>query len=149
MRKTFCLGLLAASVFAASFFVAKVYAQPHPGGGEPGPRCGLPLEALDLSSSQQVGVDAIMDTYHPQIRSAERALHAAHEALDKLVSAGSSDESAIRAAADDLGGEIGDLSLIQAKISEEVRTLLTSDQLAQLEQMESHKKSGFHPPPPR
>ena len=122
-------------------------AQPPGGHGPEGPRGGrmlrLPLEELDLTSEQEGAVEQEMRSYRSQLQSAFAVLRTAHETLDALVTAGSSDESAISAAAAEVGTAMGSLSLIQAKMVAAIRACLSSEQIEELDTLlAEHKRRG-------
>lgn len=99
-----------------------------PGGGLLNPRL---LQRLQLTDAQREQVKAVMDSHREDMRAiADRGLPA-RKALHSAITAGSFDESAIRAAAATVAMVESDMAVLQGRIHGEVWQILTPEQQKQ------------------
>lgn len=80
---------------------------------------------LRLSEEQRGQIEAIIQSHRDEIVALAKPIA---EKWRAMRDANAADETAIRAAADDLGKAIGDLAVLAAKIRAEVNVVLTPDQ---------------------
>jgi len=136
-----------------------------PGGpgmrGGPGGMFGLPLRELELTDAQREQVKAIMESHRDEQRAAGDKMMAARKALHEAISAETFNETAIRAAAGEVGAAEADAAVLQAKIHGEVFAILTPEQVKKAKELRSAMENrmkegrgrgrGMHPrpmPPP-
>ena len=136
MKKINMIGFAAA---ALALMAGSAFAQPMGPGRFPPI---LPLHELDLTSAQQSDVDVIMNDYRVQLKEAAEALRAAKQSLEELGRADSIDVGAIWVAAGEVGTKLGDLAVIRANVTAAVKQVLTSEQLAELAELNSAR--AFH-----
>ena len=87
---------------------------------------------LDLTDAQKEQLKAIVKSHKAEIMAAIKPVIEKRRALNDAILAETTDEKAIRAAADDLGHAIGDLSVLAARIKQEAAVVLTADQKQKL-----------------
>jgi Spy/CpxP family protein refolding chaperone len=83
---------------------------------------------LDLSTDQKNQIHDILKANRSDIAAALKPVVAKRQALRELIAAPNTDESAIRAAADDLGKSIGDAAIEGAKVRAQLWKVLTPEQ---------------------
>jgi Spy/CpxP family protein refolding chaperone len=83
---------------------------------------------LDLSADQKDQIHDILESNRSDIASALKPVVAKRQALRELIAAPTTDEPAIRAAADDLGKSIGDAAIEGAKVRAQLWKVLTPQQ---------------------
>ncbi len=125
------------NTLAAMLLTSSAHALPPQHGGPIGAVPGFILEQLSLSSDQQSSIDSINNSYLAQIQEAQEALHASRLVLDNLVRTGSTDETAIRTAASNVGTKTGDLEVLRAAEFAAIRTVLTAEQITILDKLGS------------
>lgn len=113
---------------------------PGPGGRPGGPFGGGPMGGpmasrmagvLGLSDDQRDQIRAIHDGYRDQAEALNESLKDARVALGDRIHADPFDETAIRQAAQGLAALEADLAVLRARISSEVRQVLTPEQVEQ------------------
>lgn len=129
-----------------------VYAQRGPDGphGFGGPRFGRgfdgggPFSELNLSQEQRDQVRAIFNRHRPDFEAAGEKVQAARSAQHTSVEAVPFDESEIRARTADVANAETDMSVLRARVHNEVFQVLTPDQQDQLKEFkaERQKKMG-------
>ncbi len=87
---------------------------------------------LDLTDAQRAQLADIVKSHKSEIVAAVKPVIAKRRALNDAVLAETTDEKAIRAAADDLGHSVGDFAVLAAKIKQEAAAVLTPDQKEKL-----------------
>jgi protein CpxP len=95
------------------------------------------LEQLDLSDEQKAKVKAIMDSRKDEGRAMMEKIGAEHMALQKLIMADTLDEQALRAQAAKLAALEADAAVARAKVSHEIRALLTPEQAQKAKDMQA------------
>ena len=130
----------------ATLIAIPVLAQTGPPGrrhGPPpgdGPRMERIFERLDLTDEQREQVRGVLDG-HSEATAAEREeLRTRREALMELVRAPEIDEAAIRAAAGEVAAIKTDLLVARAALHQELRQLLTPEQIEQLEELRERRR---------
>jgi len=116
-----------------------------PGGpgmrGGPGGMFGLPLRELELTDAQREQVKAIMESHRDEQRAAGDKMMAARKALHEAISAETFNETAIRAAAGEVGAAEADAAVLQAKIHGEVFAILTPEQVKKAKELRSEMEN--------
>ena len=108
-------------------------------GGEP--HVGIVLrfkEQLDLSDEQLLKLKAIKEEVKEQFKTSADAVWAKREALREAVESDAT-EAAIRAAAVELGGALGDQAVLTAGTKTNVDEVLTDGQKAKLQELRDHR----------
>jgi Spy/CpxP family protein refolding chaperone len=83
---------------------------------------------LHLSADQKDQIHDILKSHRADIAAALKPVVAKRQALRELIAAPTTDEPAIRVAADDLGKTIGDAAVEAAKVRAELWKVLTPEQ---------------------
>jgi Spy/CpxP family protein refolding chaperone len=138
----FAIGALvmgAALVLAAA--VSFAHGGRHGGdvAGPQGDSCGKVLERLGATAEQKAQIREVLGKYRPETEPATRQLFAERRALRKMIQGGAADEAAIRGQASKVASLEADLAVMRARAAKEVRTLLTADQLARLEELQAKR----------
>jgi len=89
---------------------------------------------LNVTAEQRGEIKGIVSEHKQELREAAGEVIAAKRALREATLAENPDEAKIRAAADTLGDAIGDAAVIGSKVAGDARGVLTSEQIAMLEQ---------------
>ncbi len=124
---------------------------PAPGPGAPGPGWGLgqpmrlgcmlgpgPVQGLgwlDLAAEQIEAIKQVHETNKEAMQAAQKAVAEATKALHEAVLAGN--EADIQAAATNLGSAIGQSALLRAATMASIKAVLTAEQQAKLEQLQT------------
>ena len=85
---------------------------------------------LNLTDAQKTKIRDILKGHKTQIATEAKKVLEKRAVLRDLVLAGTTDEQAVRKAADDLGKAIGDAAILGLKVRNEVAPVLTDDQKA-------------------
>lgn len=87
---------------------------------------------LNLTDEQKTKIHDAFKGHKKEIAAEAKQLFAKRNVLRDLVLSGSTDEAAIRKAADDLGKEIGNAAVLGVKVRDEVAPVLTDEQRAKI-----------------
>ena len=110
---------------------------PGPGGrGGPG---GLPLQALNLTETQQDQVKQLMQQFRTQNQNVGEQLRSAMEAQRKAVGTIPVDEGLIRSTTQALVEAQTEMAIQQARLQGEIFALLTPDQQAQIKKLQAER----------
>jgi periplasmic protein CpxP/Spy len=110
---------------------------PGPGGrGGPG---GLPLQALNLTQTQQDQVKQLMQLFRTQNQNVGGHLRSAMEAQRKAVETIPVDEGLIRSTTQGLVEAQTDVAVQQARLQSEIFALLTPDQQAHVKKLQAER----------
>lgn len=90
-------------------------------------------DELDVTDEQKAAVVKALVAHKDEFVSAVKGIHEAHKKLATAVRAEATDEAAIRAAAADLGKEIGNMAVLGAKARKEVLAVMTPEQRKAIE----------------
>ncbi len=99
-------------------------------------------ERLDLSEDQREQIRAIHDSYREEAESLMEAMGVAQLVLRGRIHADVFDEAAIREAAAEVAAAEADLAVLRAKIGNDVRQVLTPEQVAEAELLHDRMR-GF------
>ena len=138
---TVLAGLLAAVVFAQGpgrRGGPGGFGGPLGPGGRGGPG-GLPLQALNLTETQQDQIKQLREQYRAQGQSAGEQLRTAMEAQRKAVETIPADEGAIRSTTQALVEAQTEMAIQQARLQGEIFALLTPDQQAQVKKLQAER----------
>jgi Spy/CpxP family protein refolding chaperone len=103
--------------------------------GERGALLERAMDRLELNEDQRSRVKAALAHHRDEIRQQMEAVIASREAEYVAIHAEPFEESRIRAAARALGEAQADLAVTRARIASEVRSILTVEQRARLDEM--------------
>jgi periplasmic protein CpxP/Spy len=109
------------------------------GPGRGGPMAGLPLQQLNLTSSQKEQVQSIMQSHEADFRSLGERGRAAHEALRAASTSGSFDEGLVRTKAADVANVESDMAVLNARIYSEIFQILTTEQKAKAKELQAQR----------
>lgn len=116
-----------------------------PGGfggfGGPGPAGpgGLPLQALNLSETEQDQIKQLMQQYRQQNQNVAEQLRTAMEAQRKAVETMPVDEGLIRSTTQALVEAQTEMAIQRARLQSEIFALLTPDQQAQARKLQAER----------
>lgn len=96
---------------------------------------------LGLSVQQQDEIKSIIAKNRPLAEPLMKQLHSEHRALRNLVQADTVDEAAIRAQIAKAGALQGDLAVQRAKLSKEIRAILTPEQIQKFKDIQAKRDS--------
>jgi Spy/CpxP family protein refolding chaperone len=108
-------------------------------------RCGRAAEVrakLNLTDAQVASIRGVLKAHKAEIAQAVKPIVSDRRALADLVRAESTDETAIRAAAEQLGKAVGDGAVLAAKVRKEIRPILTPEQRKQLDDMRAEGRES-------
>ncbi len=100
------------------------------------------IRALDLDDAQRTEVRGIVDAAQPELRSLMDAVHDSREELRGLAEADTLDEQSLRTAADELGDTVAELVVVGVGVMNEVRAVLTPEQIEELESRMERLREG-------
>lgn len=116
---------------------------PRGGRGFGGPDRGIhhAMAELDLSDDQKQQLAEIRDEQRADRREQHDQMRAARQALDEAIHADTVDEGAIRAAAKALAELEADMAVARARSFQKLKGILTSEQVAKLEELKSQREA--------
>jgi Spy/CpxP family protein refolding chaperone len=141
--------LVIITLAAAALLVAPVLAQPGPmkancrgSHGAHGPGMGLNrmIEYLDLSAEQQEQMQQLRARHRDETEEVRDRLRAAHDRFADLAHAETLDETALREAASEMAGARAEMMVSRAAMRNEMRQILTPEQLERFEQMDRRNR---------
>ncbi|HEX9206420.1 MAG TPA: Spy/CpxP family protein refolding chaperone [Candidatus Deferrimicrobiaceae bacterium] len=110
------------------------------GEGVPGIYSGKVLDRLGVTGEQKAQIREVSGKYRPETEPEIRQLSAERRALRKMIQGGAADDAAIRGQAGKVASLEADLAVMRARAAREVRTLLTAEQLARLEELQAKRE---------
>lgn len=125
-RKAFVAASLAVVVGIAG--VAKLRAAPAGGEGR-GARLMQLRDDLGITPEQKKQLRELLVAHRQEIAAVARPIVEHRRALQEAATAEPVDEAAVRAAADQIGKDLGDAALLAGKLRKEVAQVLTPEQL--------------------
>jgi len=125
-------GLLAGRLSAGAF--------PHHMHADLATRFDHVSRALSLTDDQKVKIKAVLKTHSDEVKAQIQASASARAALHNAVMAKPIDESAIRAAAQQVGQTQGDGAVLFAKIRAEIEPVLTADQKDRIQKFQERMR---------
>jgi len=109
-------------------------------------KMGQMMAELDLDEGQKEALHGQMRANHEEMEAVMEQMHAARQALARAIHAPDFDETAIRAAADDMVVVEGDLAVARAQMLRQVRDILTPEQQEKFGSMLSEHLAGVGEP---
>ena len=137
------LGVAALAIAAFGGATAASSKGPHRGGPEGGRHeRGIhhAMSELDLSEDQKQQLADLREAQRASMGDQHEQMRAARKALDEAIHADNVDESAIRAAAKDLAEIEADMAVARARSFQNLKRILTSEQVAKLEELKSRRQ---------
>jgi len=110
-----------------------------PGPGGPGGPGGLPLQALNLTETQQDQIKQLTQQYRQQNQNVAEQLRTAMEAQRTAVETIPVDEGRIRATTQALADAQTEMAIQQARLRSDIFAMLTPDQQAQARKLEAER----------
>jgi|SaaInl8_200m_RNA_FD_contig_81_603578_length_1946_multi_6_in_0_out_0_1 Spy/CpxP family protein refolding chaperone len=111
------------------------------GGPRGGGHMGLKtMMALNLTPEQQTAVSGIIDTYDTERGETRDRLEAAREGIATVMQSEAFDESALRKAFQEASTAREDLFVLGAKMREEIKKVLTPDQIDLLKEKRAERR---------
>jgi Spy/CpxP family protein refolding chaperone len=102
---------------------------------------GRGLRQLELTDSQREQLRGVMQARQAEFREIGDRLRTAHEALNAAVTAGTVDESAIRARSADVAAIQADAAVLRARVYQEAFSLLTAEQQAKAKELKAQAEA--------
>ncbi len=100
-------------------------------------------EALGLTSDQRAQVRAIFEKHRPELLPLRKEFAAEKRVLRDMIQAGPADDAAIRAQVAKLAATGADLAVRRARVSREVRAVLTPEQAGKLKAWREERERKF------
>jgi Spy/CpxP family protein refolding chaperone len=128
-----------------------IYAQSFNDGGQrsmhgvggPGDMSSRMFRGLDLSDEQKDDIRAITDAAKPELGQLMGELREKQHALNEIVKSGAVDDSQLQSLSDEIGQSTAALSYQQARLQAGIYSVLTEDQLDQLNQQRESMRDGM------
>jgi len=145
---------LARTVFplalALLFGLAPALCLAGPGGGPPGPpdpemMIERMTEQLGLNDQQSDDLEAVFAAHRKAMRSTHEAMRTARENLSNQIHSETFDEVAIRKAAGVVAALEADQAVGRGKLFQEIRRILTPEQLQKFEQIREERRERMGP----
>jgi len=135
-RTTRLIPILAVLILVPGIVLAQGWGRGPHGPGEPGERhMERVFERLDLTDEQRAELEQKLPQFREATQPSMERLREARSNLTDLIHADQLDEVAIRQAAADIAGIEADLAVARAQHFQEMRQILTPEQLEELQQM--------------
>lgn len=146
IRKSVLVVAGIAVIAAAGLFAGRLSAGVFHGGKARGDFAqhlfGRMSRALDLTEDQKSRIKDVLRTHADEIKAQMQASATARRALHDAVMAQTTNESAIRAAAAQVGQAQGDAALLFARVRTEIDPILTPEQKEKIQSF--HARGGRH-----
>jgi Spy/CpxP family protein refolding chaperone len=113
------------------------------GGGQGNHLLSFYTDYLDLTDAQQTQIKAIMTKEHPVMAPMMQQLAQTHSQLRQLEESGAFDEAKARSIAAQQSQTLIDLIVEKSKMKAEMVQVLTADQKAKLQKLESRHEQRF------
>jgi protein CpxP len=137
-KRSKVLGILLAVTLAAGAALAQGAAKAHMRGAGYGQHIlNYYTDVLDLTDAQQAQMKSIMTKEKPTIQPLMEQLKQAHQQMRQLEQSGTFDEAKVRAVAAQQAQTMTDLIVEKARAKSEMMQVLTADQKAKLQKIES------------
>jgi Spy/CpxP family protein refolding chaperone len=134
--KTRLIPILAVLILVPGVVLAQGWGRGPHGPGEPGERhMERVLERLDLTDEQRAELEQKLPQFRETIQPSMDQLREARSGLNDLIHADQLDEGAIRQAAAEMAEIEADVAVARAQHFQEMRQILTPEQLEELQQM--------------
>ena len=138
------IGMLAAGVACTVSGETNAPVQrPHEGKGFAG-HFMAGLEQLNLTADQSQQIESIMKLSKESMQAAATQAKDAREALNHQTQVGPFDEQSVRAACKKAAAAEEEVDVLRAKVTGQVRAVLTSDQQAAFDKMRADMQNSMH-----
>lgn len=128
---------------------------PGPGQGQDGPGMRGPggpmgrgmgmgppgFRELDLSDDQKAQIKTIGESHQAEFKAVGDKMRTAREGMRTLIEADTLDESAVRAKSVEVAAAEADAAILNAKVRAQTLTVLTSEQLAKLKELQAARQA--------
>ncbi|MCC7644468.1 MULTISPECIES: Spy/CpxP family protein refolding chaperone [unclassified Janthinobacterium] len=113
---------------------------------QPGPPPGLPpfLHGIELNEAQQDKVFAATYAQAPELREQEKIAFKAHAQLRELAASSAYDDAKAGALANTAAQAMAKISLLQARLEQQLLAVLTSEQRQQAQQLHDGRQGPRH-----
>jgi len=141
---------LSSLCLCASFAFSQAPPAPHGHGGPGDHLLSYYTDVLDLTDAQQTQIKAIMTKEKPTIQPLIQQLGQTHTQMRQLEESATFDEPKVRALASQEAQTMIDLAVEKSRMKNEMFQLLTPDQKAKLQKLETrhqHRFQGGDVPP--
>jgi protein CpxP len=139
-KRSKVLGILLAVTLAAGAALAQGPAKAHVrGAGYEQHLLNYYTDVLDLTDAQQAQMKSIMTKEKPTIQPLMDQLRQAHQQMRQFEQSGTFDEAKVRAVAAQQAQTMTDLIVEKARAKSEMMQVLTADQKAKLQKIESRR----------
>ena len=118
---------------------------PPPGPHDPEMMLERMTEQLGLSDQQSDDLAALFAAHRKAMRSTHEAMRTARESLQNQIHAETFDEAAIRKASGVVAALEADQAVGRAKLFQEIRRILTPEQLQKLEEIRAERRERMGP----
>ena len=110
------------------------------GVGPYGPFSERAMERLGITGEQKTQIQGVLGKYRPEAEPVVRQMVAERRALRRLIQDGAADEKAVRSQSAKVAALESDLAVMRARVSKEVRSLLTPEQTAKLAEIQAERE---------
>lgn len=135
-------GLVAVLLFASAAYASAEPNAPCSEGQRPA-KCAWMQDKLDLTEEQAEQIKQLMTAHWEKMKDTHLLIREKKEALEEAAQSGAGEE-AIRAAAAELGTALGDAAVLRAAHIEEVKEILTAEQLEKWQELKEEHKECRH-----
>lgn len=101
---------------------------------------GPGFRQLDLTDDQKAQLKSIAESHRDEFKAAGDKARAAHDGMQALIEADSIDEAAIRAKSQEIASAEADVMILNAKVRQESRQVLTAEQQAKLKELRTTRQ---------
>ena len=98
------------------------------------------MERLGVTGEQKTQIQGVLGKYRPEAEPLVRQMVAERRALRRLIQDGTADEKAVRSQASKVAALESDLAVMRARVSKEVRSLLTPEQTSKLAEIQAERE---------
>jgi Spy/CpxP family protein refolding chaperone len=140
LHTTRLIPILAVLILVSGVVLAQGWGRGPHGPGEPGERhMERVLERLDLTEEQRAELEQKLPQFRETIQPSMERLREARASMNDLIHAEQLDEGAIRQAAAEVAEIEADVAVARAQHFQEMRQILTPEQLEELQQMRKQR----------
>jgi Spy/CpxP family protein refolding chaperone len=135
-------------VLAAGLFLTATLSFGHgmrargDGVGPYGPFSERMMDRLGVTGEQKTQIQGVLGKFRPEAEPLVRRMATERRALRRLVQEGAADEKTVRSQAARLAALESDLAVMRARLSKEVRSLLTAEQVARLDEFRAQREKN-------
>lgn len=138
------IGMLASGMVCRASDGTNAAAYPPHEGKAFGGRFMAGLDQLNLTDDQSQKIEAIVKLNQESMKAAASQWMEAREALDRQTQTGPFDEQSVRAACKKAAAAGEEAAVLRAKVTGQIRAVLTSDQQAALDKIRADAPNNMH-----